>query len=73
MSICTDCTVDYQKKMMEQARCQSPDANVKFLQEKEMEETMRQEVIAEKLGKMDDYWMQMVSQLSPVPAKQGKK
>jgi hypothetical protein len=45
MFICIDCTPEYQAEMIKVNRCQDPDVNIKLLQQREMEESMHQEIL----------------------------
>jgi hypothetical protein len=51
--------------MIAAKRCQSPDVDVKVLHQREMEESMRQEIIEEKMVEARDNWIDMIHQLAP--------
>lgn len=70
MSICVDCTLEYQTAMLAAGRCHSPDANVVLLQLREKENDIRQErmeVKASEVEALNDMWIRMVDQLTYVP------
>lgn len=67
MNICTDCSPEYQSKMVGAMRCQSPDANVVLLQLREMDADMHQDVIKAKLETFNDPWANMLDQLTFTP------
>lgn len=75
--ICADCTPKYQAEMIKARRCQSPDVNVRVLQQREMEHDMSQEILQEKLETFNDPWANMLVGLSvwgapPAPTKKAK-
>ena len=60
MSICTDCTPEYQAKMTKLARCEAPEVNVRLLQLRELENDVRREIIETKLETFNDPWANML-------------
>lgn len=63
MSICTDCSQSYQANMVRLRRCESPEANVRVLQMREMDnDTFRDTVAAnpEDLVALNDPWSKLL-------------
>jgi len=63
MSICTDCTPEYQADMLRAKRCVQPDANVRILQQREMEQDMLRDIVKanpEDLVALNDPWAKLL-------------